>query len=63
MMLVFQITIIFQQESEIMNRENRNYFSLHCIHLETQLIYSSMEILADVVATLVTTQIKGHQEV
>ena len=46
-----------------MTRENRNYFSLHCIHLETQLVYANMQILSEVVATLVATQIKGHSEV
>lgn len=50
------------QENEIATRENRNYFSLHCIHLETQLVYINMRILADVVATLVLTQMKGHSE-
>nr|CAB3266468.1 sorting nexin-8 [Phallusia mammillata] len=53
---------IVAQENEIVTRENRNYFSLHCIHLETQLIYANMQILSEVVATLVATQIKGHQE-
>ena len=54
--------MLLQQESEILNRENRSYFSLHCIHLETQFVYANMQILAEVVATLVATQIKGHQE-
>ncbi|XP_076808812.1 sorting nexin-8-like [Clavelina lepadiformis] len=53
---------IVAQESEIQQRENRSYFSLHCIHLETQLVYLNMEILSEVVSTLVATQIKGHQE-
>ena len=57
------ISISLQQESEIQQRENRSYFSLHCIHLETQLVYLNMEILSEVVSTLVATQIKGHQEV
>ena len=52
-----------QQENEIVTRENRNFFSLHCIHLETQLVYLNMQILSEVVATLVATQIKGHREV
>jgi len=50
------------QENEIITRENRNCFSLHCIHLETQLVYLNMQILSEVVATLVATQIKGHRE-
>jgi len=50
------------QENEIATRESRNYFSLHCIHLETQLVYLNMEILADVLTTLVATQMKGHDE-
>uniref|UniRef100_H2ZQ77 PX domain-containing protein n=1 Tax=Ciona savignyi TaxID=51511 RepID=H2ZQ77_CIOSA len=50
------------QENEIANRENRSFYSLHCIHLETQLVYANMQILSEVVATLVATQIKGHQE-
>jgi len=50
------------QENEIAVRENRNYFALHCIHLETQLVYINMEMLADVITTLVATQMKGHAE-
>lgn len=50
------------QENEIATRESRNYFSLHCIHLESQLVYINMKILADVITTLVATQMKGHTE-
>lgn len=50
------------QENEIATRESRNYFSLHCIHLETQLVFINAQILADVLTTLVATQMKGHQE-
>nr|XP_002127832.1 sorting nexin-8 [Ciona intestinalis] len=53
---------ILAQEHEIANRENRNFFALHCIHLETQLVYANMQILSEVVGTLVATQIKGHKE-
>jgi sorting nexin-8 len=47
----------------IANVELRNAFSLHCLHLETQLVHAHLEILAAVLGTLVAVQIRGHSEV
>ncbi|XP_039253773.2 sorting nexin-8-like [Styela clava] len=53
---------IVAQENEILTQENRNYYSLHCIHLETQLVHTYLQILGEVVTMLVATQVKGHRE-
>ncbi|XP_011300089.1 sorting nexin-8 isoform X2 [Fopius arisanus] len=50
------------QESVIANVELRNSFSLHCLHMETQLIHAYLEILAGVLQSLVKVQIRGHTE-
>ena len=51
------------QESVIANVELRNCFSLHCLHMETQLVHAHLEILATVLQSLVNVQIRGHSEV
>jgi hypothetical protein len=51
------------QESVIANVELRNQFSLHCLHMETQLVHAHLEILATVLQNLVSVQIRGHSEV
>lgn len=51
------------QESVIANVELRNSFSLHCLHMETQLVHAHLEILATVLQSLVKVQIRGHSEV
>ncbi|XP_021351053.1 sorting nexin-8-like [Mizuhopecten yessoensis] len=53
---------ILQQESQIANMENRNYYSLHCLQMETQLIYANVEILYDVLGAMAETQAKSHTE-
>ncbi|CAD1468189.1 unnamed protein product, partial [Heterotrigona itama] len=50
------------QESVIANVELRNCFSLHCLHMETQLVHAHLEILATVLQSLVNVQIRGHSE-
>ena len=50
------------QESVIANVELRNSFSLHCLHMETQLVHAHLEILATVLQSLVKVQIRGHSE-
>nr|CAD7263323.1 unnamed protein product [Timema shepardi] len=54
---------MMDQENVIANMELRNYFSLHCLHMETQLVHAHLEILATVLSTLVSVQIRGHSEV
>lgn len=51
------------QESVIANVELRNCFSLHCLHMETQLVHVHLEILATVLQSLVDVEIRGHSEV
>ncbi|XP_033630679.1 sorting nexin-8-like isoform X1 [Asterias rubens] len=53
---------IIEQESQIMTMENRNYFSLHCIQMETQLVHANIDILAEVVQALAKTELQGHKE-
>ncbi|XP_069125386.1 sorting nexin-8-like [Argopecten irradians] len=53
---------ILQQESQIANMENRNYYSLHCLQMETQLIYANVEILYDVLGGMAETQARSHTE-
>ncbi|XP_049853020.1 sorting nexin-8-like isoform X4 [Schistocerca gregaria] len=53
---------MMEQESVIANVELRNAFSLHCLHMETQLVHAHIEILACVLSTLVSVQIRGHSE-
>ncbi|XP_022102446.1 sorting nexin-8-like isoform X2 [Acanthaster planci] len=53
---------IIEQESQIMTMENRNYFSLHCIQMETQLVHANIDILAEVVQALSKTELQGHKE-
>nr|CAD7395917.1 unnamed protein product [Timema cristinae] len=53
---------MMDQENVIANMELRNYFSLHCLHMETQLVHAHLEILATVLSTLVSVQIRGHSE-
>ncbi|EDV28240.1 uncharacterized protein TRIADDRAFT_21611 [Trichoplax adhaerens] len=54
---------IIEQESEISNMEFRNYYSLHCVHMETQLVHANMELFALSFQELISQQIKNHKEV
>ncbi|GAB1607628.1 sorting nexin-8-like [Argonauta hians] len=53
---------ILQQESQIANMENRNYYSLHCLQMETQLIHAYLDILIEIVTSLVDVQSEAHTE-
>ena len=57
------INIILQQESAITNMENRNYFSLHCIQMETQLIHSNMIMLSSALREMASVESSGYSEV
>ena len=52
-----------EQEHVIANIELRYAFSLHCLHLETQLVHTHLELLASFLTSLVTVERKGHLEV
>ncbi|XP_077979974.1 sorting nexin-8-like [Glandiceps talaboti] len=54
---------IIEQESEIMNMENRNYFSLHCLQMETQLIHANLEVIAEIFQLLAHIEAKGSKEI
>ena len=49
------------QESVIANVELRNCFSLHCLHMETQLVHAHLEILATVLKVLSKSKIAALQ--
>ncbi|WAQ95769.1 SNX8-like protein [Mya arenaria] len=53
---------ILLQESQIANMENRNYYSLHCLQMETQLIHANLDILYEVLAAMATVESKSHSE-
>ena len=57
------LLFLLQQESEISNMENRNYFSLHCVQMETQLIHANMEALYYALHRMVHEESKAHAEV
>ncbi|KAJ8389663.1 hypothetical protein AAFF_G00115390 [Aldrovandia affinis] len=53
---------IVQQENAIQTMELRNYFSLFCLHQETQLVFSYLQIATHILGALVNSQIQGHRE-
>lgn len=54
---------MMQQENVISNMELRNAFSLHCVHMETQLVHIYLEILSSVFNSMVSVQVQSHTEV
>ncbi|KAM8823936.1 sorting nexin-8a isoform 1-T2 [Synchiropus picturatus] len=53
---------IVQQENAIQTMELRNYFSLFCLHQETQLIFSYLPITSHILGAFVNSQVQGHSE-
>ncbi len=43
--------------------ELRNYFSLFCLHQETQLIFIYLPITSHILGAFVNSQVQGHREV
>lgn len=43
--------------------ENRNYYSLHCLQMETQLIHANLDILYDILGDMTKIQAKAHGDV
>ncbi|CAL1529392.1 unnamed protein product [Lymnaea stagnalis] len=43
---------ILEQEGEIANMENRNYYSLHCLQMETQLINAHLDIFYEIISCM-----------
>ena len=54
---------ILQQEAEIGSMENRACFALHCIQMETQLVYANMEVLASAMEKMAEHERIAHSEV
>ncbi|XP_066432403.1 sorting nexin-8 [Eleutherodactylus coqui] len=53
---------IVEQENAIMVMELRNYFSLFCLHQETQLIHIYLPLTSHILGAFVNSQIQGHKE-
>ncbi|XP_071765484.2 sorting nexin-8-like [Centroberyx gerrardi] len=51
-----------QQENAIVTMELRNYFSLLCLHQETQLILSQLPLTTHILACFIQAQAQGHTE-
>lgn len=47
----------------IQTMELRNYFSLYCLHQETQLIHAYLPLTSHILGAFVNSQIQGHKEV
>uniref|UniRef100_A0A8C5R384 PX domain-containing protein n=1 Tax=Leptobrachium leishanense TaxID=445787 RepID=A0A8C5R384_9ANUR len=53
---------IAEQENAIMVMELRNFFSLYCLHQETQLIHIYLPLTSHILGAFVNSQIQGHKE-
>lgn len=53
---------IVQQENAIQTMELRNYFSLFCLHQETQLVFIYLPITSHILGAFVNSQVQGHKE-
>ncbi|XP_063063850.1 sorting nexin-8 [Engraulis encrasicolus] len=52
-----------QQENAIVTMELRSYFSLFCLHQETQLIFTHLPLSTNILGAFIQSQIQGHKEV
>ena len=52
-----------QQEGQIANMENRNYYSLHCLQMETQLVYAHLDIFYDVLSRMAEVEANANAQV
>lgn len=43
--------------------EMRSYFSLLCLHQETQMVFTHLPLVTSILGTFVHSQIQGHKEV
>ncbi|XP_076443374.1 sorting nexin-8-like [Babylonia areolata] len=53
---------ILEQEGEIANMENRNYYSLHCLQMETQLVYAHLDIFYDILSRMAEVEANAKAE-
>ena len=54
---------IVEQEGAIHTMENRNYFSLYCLQMETQFIHSNLITIVEMLCNLVDIEVQKHREV
>ena len=54
---------ILEQEEAITNLENRGFFALHCIKMETQLVHVFLTYLYTVVKSLVHCEMRAYNDV
>lgn len=57
------LTFVLQQENAIQTMELRNYFSLFCVHQESQLIFAYLPITSHILGAFVSSQVQSHREV
>lgn len=60
---VHRTLLCLQQENVIQTMELRNYFSLYCLHQETQLVHVYLPLTSHILGAFVNSQIQGHKEV
>lgn len=60
---VHRLALCLQQENVIQTMELRNYFSLYCLHQETQLVHVYLPLTSHILGAFVNSQIQGHKEV
>ncbi|KAG1927717.1 sorting nexin-8 [Pimephales promelas] len=51
-----------QQENTIITMEMRSYFSLLCLHQETQMVFTHLPLVTSILGTFVHSQLQGHKE-
>lgn len=56
-------SVFLQQENTIITMEMRSYFSLLCLHQETQMVFTHLPLVTSILGTFVHSQIQGHKEV
>ena len=61
--LIELFSVFLQQESHIANMEYRNYFSLYCVQMETQLIHANLVILHNALMSMTRIEHTGLSEV
>lgn len=62
-MQTFYVQFCEQQENAIQTMELRNYFSLFCLHQETQLVFTYLPVTSHILGAFVNSQVQGHREV
>ncbi|KXJ27091.1 Sorting nexin-8 [Exaiptasia diaphana] len=53
---------ILEQEADISNMENRNFFSLHCLQMETQLVHANVKMIAVALEQMIASSSLGNKE-